>query len=221
MPYCHFELEESDYLTSGRRAGETRPLQPGAPTPAPRDISTKVIEFHSCGLGVKHVRSDSRGKPFIPPLFPTVLCSSSALDLLPSSSSRRFNIVNPTNTSYQFGWLCEDSVSEEQPRSPFKCLSLGGSVEAGKKKEVSQTPPMCVVHVMCTVQYGCTLWLGVQYGCTLRLGVQYGCTLRLGVQYGCTLRLGVQYGCTLRLGVQYGCTLRLGVQYGCTLRLGV
>ena len=56
MPYCHFELEESDYLTSGRRVAETHPLQPGAPTPAPRDISTKVIEFHSCGLGVKHVR---------------------------------------------------------------------------------------------------------------------------------------------------------------------
>ena len=56
MPYCHFELEESDYLTSGRRVVETRPLQPGAPTPAPRDISTKVIEFNSCGLGVKRVR---------------------------------------------------------------------------------------------------------------------------------------------------------------------
>ena len=56
MPYCHFELEESDYLTSGRRAVETRPLQAGVPTPAPRDISTKVIEFNSCGIGVKRVR---------------------------------------------------------------------------------------------------------------------------------------------------------------------
>ena len=39
-------------------------------------------------------------------------------------------------------------MSEEQPRSPFKCLSLSGSVEAGKKKEVGQAPPTCVVHVV-------------------------------------------------------------------------
>lgn len=54
-----------------------------------------------------------------------------------SRARRRFNIVNPTNTSYEFAWLCEDSVSEAQPQPSFKCLSPSGSVEAGKKKEVS------------------------------------------------------------------------------------
>ena len=45
--------------------------------------------------------------------------------------------MNPTSSSYVFAWLCEDTVSEAQPQSPFKCLSPSGSVEAGKKKEVS------------------------------------------------------------------------------------
>lgn len=52
MPCCHFELEESDYLTSGRRSATQKgPFGAGAGTAL--EPNTKVIEFHSCGVGVK------------------------------------------------------------------------------------------------------------------------------------------------------------------------
>lgn len=55
MPYCHFELEQSDYLTSGRRSASQRgPFGAGAGTAL--ETSTKVIEFHSCGVGVKDTK---------------------------------------------------------------------------------------------------------------------------------------------------------------------
>ena len=44
MPYCHFELEPSDYLTTRKSAGKA-------------DLAkTQVIEFHSCGVGAKIVK---------------------------------------------------------------------------------------------------------------------------------------------------------------------
>jgi hydrocephalus-inducing protein len=52
LPYCHFELEESDYITSGRR----NPELPGPSGSAPGlglDPMTKVIEFKSNGLANK------------------------------------------------------------------------------------------------------------------------------------------------------------------------
>lgn len=52
MPYCHFELEDSDYITGARRDPEL----PG-PGDATRgtvlDPNTRVIEFSSVGVGVK------------------------------------------------------------------------------------------------------------------------------------------------------------------------
>jgi len=45
MPYCHFELEDSDYIRSGRR-------NPDLPGPA-LDPSTRTIEFMSTGVGVR------------------------------------------------------------------------------------------------------------------------------------------------------------------------
>lgn len=50
MPYCHFELDNSDYLTGGRRNPELR--APGG-LGTTIDPTTKVIEFFSCGVGVK------------------------------------------------------------------------------------------------------------------------------------------------------------------------
>jgi hypothetical protein len=52
-PLCHFELEESDYLTSERRnmeLGNTSNVMPVT------DPSTRVIEFFSCGIKVKNTR---------------------------------------------------------------------------------------------------------------------------------------------------------------------
>lgn len=51
MPYCHFELEPNDYLASRQsRVGvEGREMQFDY-------SSTRVIEFHSCGIGIKIVK---------------------------------------------------------------------------------------------------------------------------------------------------------------------
>ena len=52
MPYCHFELEESDYLTSGRRSA-TQKGPFGASAGTALEPNTKVMEFHSCGISIK------------------------------------------------------------------------------------------------------------------------------------------------------------------------
>ena len=53
MPYCHFELEPSDYLTS-RQSGGGRGVEGRETNFDPG--STRVIEFHSCGVGIKVVK---------------------------------------------------------------------------------------------------------------------------------------------------------------------
>ena len=55
LPYCHFELEESDYISGGRRNPEL-PGPGGAPPGTMLNPNTKVIEFQSCGVKVKVVR---------------------------------------------------------------------------------------------------------------------------------------------------------------------
>ena len=55
LPYCHFELEESDYVSGGRRNPELRGPG-GAPPGSTLDPSTKVIEFKSCGVKVKNIK---------------------------------------------------------------------------------------------------------------------------------------------------------------------
>ncbi|KAG7269215.1 LOW QUALITY PROTEIN: hypothetical protein CRUP_011854 [Coryphaenoides rupestris] len=66
LPHVHFQLSDSDYI-SGRR-----------PTPTPLDPRTRVVEFHSVGLG------------------------------LATPTSRRFGVVNPTSNPYSFRWVCQD-----------------------------------------------------------------------------------------------------------------
>jgi len=51
MPYCHFELENSDYLSRIRLSSENRPSSAMSLPP-----DTKVIEFKTFGIGVKHVK---------------------------------------------------------------------------------------------------------------------------------------------------------------------
>jgi hydrocephalus-inducing protein len=57
MPYCHFELEPSDYLTE-RASGGDLPSRGGEPFGSTSiDLaSTRVIEFSACGVGLKNVR---------------------------------------------------------------------------------------------------------------------------------------------------------------------
>jgi len=54
MPYCHFELEDSDYISSARRNPEMR--GPGGAHPGSTlDPNTRVIEFNHVGVGVKNI----------------------------------------------------------------------------------------------------------------------------------------------------------------------
>jgi len=46
-PKCHFELQQSDYLTAKRRDADRQPFV---------DISTRVVEFKSLGVKVRNVR---------------------------------------------------------------------------------------------------------------------------------------------------------------------
>jgi hydrocephalus-inducing protein len=55
LPYCHFELEDSDYITSGRRNPEL-PGPSGAASGLGLDPMTKVIEFNCVGLATKSVK---------------------------------------------------------------------------------------------------------------------------------------------------------------------
>ena len=55
LPYCHFDLEESDYITSGRRNPEL-PGPSGAASGLGLDQMTRVIEFNCVGLASKAVK---------------------------------------------------------------------------------------------------------------------------------------------------------------------
>ncbi|XP_072202948.1 hydrocephalus-inducing protein homolog [Excalfactoria chinensis] len=52
MPHCHFELEDSDYITANRR-------KPELPEPrgAVLDLNTRVIEFAAAGVGGRNSRT--------------------------------------------------------------------------------------------------------------------------------------------------------------------
>ncbi|XP_059164883.1 hydrocephalus-inducing protein homolog isoform X3 [Physella acuta] len=52
MPYCHFELEESDYLARAKNNHENH--NQGNAVQGPNvDPTTRVIEFNVCGIGIK------------------------------------------------------------------------------------------------------------------------------------------------------------------------
>ncbi|XP_046359897.2 hydrocephalus-inducing protein homolog isoform X3 [Haliotis rufescens] len=55
MPYCHFELADSDYITGAKRNPELRGPG-GAPPGSTLDPSTRVMEFSCVGVGVRSIR---------------------------------------------------------------------------------------------------------------------------------------------------------------------
>ncbi|ERE78885.1 hydrocephalus-inducing protein [Cricetulus griseus] len=52
LPFCHFDLKESDYISGHRRSAELR-----GPGSGPLDPNTRVIEFTSVGIGGKNLRT--------------------------------------------------------------------------------------------------------------------------------------------------------------------
>lgn len=56
MPYCHFELEDSDYISGARRNPEMKGPN-GAPPGSTLDPNTRVIEFSCIGIGVKNTKT--------------------------------------------------------------------------------------------------------------------------------------------------------------------
>ncbi|XP_063801928.1 hydrocephalus-inducing protein homolog isoform X2 [Pseudophryne corroboree] len=56
LPYCHFQLEDSDYITNGRRNPELRGPR-GAPSGTTLDPNTRVVEFTAVGIKIKVSRT--------------------------------------------------------------------------------------------------------------------------------------------------------------------
>jgi hydrocephalus-inducing protein len=51
-------------------------------------------------------------------------------------NTKRFFVLNPTNMSYSFEFLCQDPLTSSASASPFKCLTTKGVVLAGKRAEM-------------------------------------------------------------------------------------
>uniref|UniRef100_A0A670KA82 HYDIN axonemal central pair apparatus protein n=1 Tax=Podarcis muralis TaxID=64176 RepID=A0A670KA82_PODMU len=96
LPYCHFELEDSNYITAHRRNQDLR-----GPGGMSLDANTKVIEFTSIGVYVRNTR---------------------------------FAIMNPTNATYSFQWVCEQQ--ENKDYAAFICFTERGQLRPEKKVEV-------------------------------------------------------------------------------------
>ena len=62
LPYCHFDLEDSDYLRSARRNPELRGPN-GAPPGTTLDPNTRVIEFNTVGMDVRQTKMFSIVNP--------------------------------------------------------------------------------------------------------------------------------------------------------------
>ena len=103
LPYCHFELEESDYVSAGRRCPDL-PGPSGAASGLGLDPATKVIEFACVGLA--------------------------------SVCMKKFEIVNPTNTDYEYEWVKEE-LNDAKRHDQFVCASPHrGTLLSGRKADV-------------------------------------------------------------------------------------
>lgn len=122
LPHCHFDLEDSDYISRICCNPELR---------GPLDPNTRVIEFNTIGLSSPSTRYQRcrmiRGfyvHQWGSKHFKAWMC---VLGLL----HRCFSVLNPTSKLYSFKWKCEDTGG-----SPFRCLTPCGTILPGKKVEV-------------------------------------------------------------------------------------
>uniref|UniRef100_A0A8C9JFG5 HYDIN axonemal central pair apparatus protein n=1 Tax=Panthera tigris altaica TaxID=74533 RepID=A0A8C9JFG5_PANTA len=98
LPFCHFDLKHSDYISGHRRNPDLR-----GPSGVALDSNTRVIEFTSVGIGGKNIRT--------------------------------FTILNPTNSTYSFSWISEETESLQNPPA-FTCLTEKGFIHPEKKAEI-------------------------------------------------------------------------------------
>lgn len=56
LPYCHFDVEESDYVTAGRRDPTLSGPLGGEPEDPALWENIRVIEFKVVGVGETHVK---------------------------------------------------------------------------------------------------------------------------------------------------------------------
>ncbi|XP_008567942.1 PREDICTED: hydrocephalus-inducing protein homolog, partial [Galeopterus variegatus] len=98
LPFCHFDLKDSDYISGYRRNPELRGSSSGT-----LDPNTRVIEFTTVGIGGKNLRT--------------------------------FTILNPTDSTYSFCWISEETESLQNPPA-FTCLTKKGFIHPEKKAEI-------------------------------------------------------------------------------------
>ena len=106
LPYCHFDIDDSDYLTSGRRELYRSLLNRGSSVPIDliKDSSTtRVIEFTVYGINETHVE--------------------------------QFYLINPTTNSYQYTWK-NLTPCDVDKIPYFHCPNEEGWVESGKRTRV-------------------------------------------------------------------------------------
>ncbi len=142
MPYCHFELEDSDYIRNARRNPELRgPM--GAPAGTTLDPATRVIEYSTIGIGVKH------------------RCCFNIVN--PTNSNYSFQWINQDETNLkrevQFHCLTPEGSITAGKKAEVK--GNWGKVNWNKwYKMLDQFYPQCTVHLLTytVVLYFVTTW---------------------------------------------------------------
>ncbi|XP_062860193.1 hydrocephalus-inducing protein homolog [Trichomycterus rosablanca] len=92
LPYCHFHLEDSDYISENRRNPDLHG-PPGAPPNVTLDPKTKVIEFTSMGVGTSVCREFSIINPTNKPYSFLWICED--LEDKPFTCLTPNNIIQP------------------------------------------------------------------------------------------------------------------------------
>ena len=111
MPYCHFEIDDSDYLRSARRDTDALSLAGALLNTVLDPNVTKVIEFHSIGVNVRNVKRFT----IINPTDSDYKVQWTRLE--PSTQKRhsQFTLLTPTST------VCSGLKSEVRKLISYFC----------------------------------------------------------------------------------------------------
>ncbi|XP_035827636.1 hydrocephalus-inducing protein [Aplysia californica] len=132
MPYCHFELEDSDYLSSARRNPELRGPG-GAPPGSTLDPNTRVIEFNVCGTGVRCYKEFGIVNPTNEPFVFEWMCEDESDPKRPSC----FQCIHPEGQVKSGRKFKSMSLSISKPKVIQKTLKQ--NILANKNQETFYT----------------------------------------------------------------------------------